>query len=219
LLWKNLPDFVPDNLSFLPICDVSGSMSGIPMEVSISLGIYLSQRNKSAFKDGFITFSKNPQLQILSGDLSHRIRQLATSHWEMNTNIKAVFELILTTAVRAKLSVDDMPTHLLIISDMQFDEAFTVNDYRNKEVYYSPTIMELIDDMYNKAGYKRPNIIFWNVRTSEGVPAKVNENNVGLVSGYSPSLMKNVLNNNLNPINQVLAILNNGRYEIVDKIL
>lgn len=117
-MWENLPNFMEGCKDrILPVCDVSGSMTGTPMEVSIALGCYISERNEGAFKDAFITFSERPELQILSGDIISRFKQLERASWGMNTNLQAVFNLILRRAKEAHLSQELMPTKLLIISD------------------------------------------------------------------------------------------------------
>jgi hypothetical protein len=227
-LWANLKDVVPPEIKFLPIPDVSGSMAGTPIEVAVSLGIYLAQRNKSAFKNGLITFSDNPTFHFLTGKtLMDNISQVSRMNWGGNTNLQGVFQLILHTAVNNKLSVEDMPTHLMIISDMQFNQCISRTGRTGRYgsgVYgaFQPTddtALEMIDKMYQEAGYTRPNIFFWNVRTSSGVPAKMDDNGVGLISGYSPNLLKSVLSGDLNPLSQVLAVLNDSRYRIVDEIL
>jgi hypothetical protein len=75
--WKALPNFVPEGKRFLPISDVSGSMSGEPMEVSVALGLYLAERNVGPFKDALITFSANPELFVLKAkDLTSRVQQI-----------------------------------------------------------------------------------------------------------------------------------------------
>ena len=117
-MWNNLPNFMEgckDRL--LPICDVSGSMTGTPMEVSVALGCYISERNEGPFKDAFITFSERPALQILSGDIISRFSQLRRANWGMNTNLQAVFDLILRRAQETHMPQELMPTKLLIISD------------------------------------------------------------------------------------------------------
>jgi hypothetical protein len=145
-----------------------------------------------------------------------------------NTDLEAVFVLILESAKRAKLSEEDMPTHLLIISDMQFDECMGKNKPSQNSwgfglsslaKRFDDTALEMIDRMYQEAGYTRPNIIFWNVRTSEGIPAKITDNGTALVSGYSPNVLSSVLSGTMNPMNQVLAILNESDYDFVDEIM
>jgi hypothetical protein len=201
--WKALPNYVSEGRKILPVCDVSGSMMGEPLEVCVSLGLYLSERNSGPFKDGFVTFSGHPTLQILSGNLASRIRQLETSKWEMNTNLEAVFNLILTKAVSVRLPEKDMPTEILILSDMQFDRCVS---------HPRASAMDMIESMYAEAGYRRPNVIFWNLRTSSGVPVKYDESGVALVSGFSPSIMKSLLGGNLTPIKMMMNVLGSERY-------
>jgi hypothetical protein len=205
LQWENLPDYIGNSgESFIPVCDVSGSMSGLPMEVSISLGIYLSERNKSSFKDAFITFSESPQLQVLRGNLTQRINQLEHADWGMNTNLEKVFKLILDTAKKNKLKQSDMPTKILIISDMEFDSCVQDGSY---------TAFEMITRMYKEAKYKLPQVVFWNVDSRQSnVPVRMNDQGVALVSGFSPSIMTNLLDGQLDPMKVMLKTVNSERY-------
>jgi hypothetical protein len=204
--WKALPNYVSEGRMILPVCDVSGSMTGEPMDVCVSLGIYLSERNIGPFKDGFITFSAKPSLQILTGNLESRIRQLKTAHWMTNTNLNAVFDLILRKSIESRLSQNDMPSDILILSDMQFDACVT-----NK----SNTAMDMIRGKYLDAGYNIPNVIFWNLRTSDGVPVKFDERGTALVSGFSPSIMKSLLGGDITPVAMMMKVLNSERYSLI----
>jgi len=206
--WNNLPDYVGEG-SFLPMCDTSGSMIGLPMEMSISLGVYLSERNKSIFKDAFLTFSEKPELQVLKGNVADRFRQLRGAHWEMNTNLLAAFELILNKAKDAGLPQSDMPDTILIISDMEFDPA-----------WMGKTNYETIQMMYENAGYVAPKIAFWNVKGREGnVPVNAKAPNVALISGASPAIVKNVLaGKDFTPQGIMLETLNSDRYKALGNL-
>ena len=205
--WKALPDYMPKGKKILPICDVSGSMSGDPILVCLSLGIYLSERNIGPFQNGFITFSNHPVLQILKGStLYDKCRELNHAQWDMNTNLEATFKLILDQAKRYSLPQDTLPDSLVIISDMQFDRCVREpND----------SSMEMIRRMYSEAGYNLPNIYFWNVRTSQGVPVKFDEKGTALISGYSPSIMKSFLEGDIDPIRIMEKTLLSERYDKV----
>jgi hypothetical protein len=205
--WNNLIDYMADsNERIIPVCDISGSMTGMPMNVSVSLGVYISERNKSIFKDAFITFSASPSMQYLKGSLYERIRQLQSAEWGMNTNLEAVYRLILSKAVKNKISEDEMPTKILIISDMEFDQCA-----RNG----SDSAMKMITRMYSEAGYKMPEIIFWNVNGRLGnVPANFKQKGVGLVSGFSPSILKSILAGKIDtPEGLMLRTIMSERYE------
>ena len=211
-MWNNLPNFMEGCKDrILPICDVSGSMYGTPMEVSVALGCYISERNEGPFKDAFITFSEHPKLQILSGDIISRFNQLNKASWGFNTNLQAVFDLILRRAYETNMPQELMPTKLLIISDMHFDTAC---GYKyNSE----PTNFEAIKAKYAAAGYEMPGIIFWNVNGDAGnVPVTMRDQNVGLVSGYSPSILNSVLQAKvLSPMELMLSTVNAERYSVI----
>lgn len=186
LQWKALPDFVTNGRGFMPICDVSGSMSGQPMNVSVGLGIYLAQRNRSAFKNLICTFSESPSFVDITpcGSLSQTIWMVKSMPWGMNTNLEKVFTTMLQLAKREKVAPEDMPESLLIISDMQFDQCVMANQ----------TAMKMIREKYEAAGYQMPGIVFWNVNAHKGQsPVQQHESGAALVSGFSPSIMTAVL--------------------------
>ena len=210
LQWNALPNYMEKSQEkILPVCDVSGSMLGLPMDISISLGIYISERNNSIFKDGFVTFSETPQLQYLKGSLVERMRQLQNAAWGQNTDLQKVFDVILSKATEGKITQEDMPTKILIISDMEFDEACS-----NK------TNFQVVKQKYEEAGYKLPSIIFWNVNGRiKNIPVMINDNNVALVSGASPSILKSVLKGSISPIQTLLDTLNAERYKIIENFI
>ena len=210
--WKSLKNYLPAEKDYrlLPICDVSGSMSGEPMLVSVSLGLYVSERNNGTFKDAFITFSENPKLQYLTGSIIDRFMQLETSEWGMNTNLYKTFELILNTAIQNKLSNEDIPNILLIISDMEFDQGVDINQ----------TLYDQIDTKFKSSGYQLPKIVFWNVRGRSGnVPVNASLKNVGLVSGFSPAILESVLScEDFTPLGIMNKTISNPTYSFIDKI-
>jgi hypothetical protein len=223
--WKALPNYMEGSTELvLPLVDVSGSMDcsvgGNPnltcMEVAISLGMYISERNEGAFKDMFMTFSSNPEIQKLMGPLSDRYNQLARAKWGMSTNLEAAFKTILNQAVKFGVPQEEMPTKILILSDMEFDSA-TSSGWGN-ESDWNPSAMSMIDEMYTNAGYVKPGIIFWNLHSNGGnFPARFDEVGTALISGFSPSILKSVLNNpnSLTPVNIMNETVHSERYEPV----
>jgi hypothetical protein len=221
--WKALPNWMEgSNELILPMVDVSGSMScnvsGNPnltcMDVAISLGMYISERNEGSFKDMFMTFSSNPQIQKLLGPLSDRHRQLARADWGMSTDLEEAFKTLLRQAIKFNVSQDEMPTKVLILSDMEFNQA--TGDNWNNDSDWNPTAIEMIDKMYNEAGYRRPGVIFWNLHSNGGnFPARFDEIGTALISGFSPSILKSVLSNpdSLTPVNIMNETVNSERYE------
>ena len=207
-MWKSLPNYMEGCTErILPICDVSGSMQGTPMDVSIGLGLYISERNEGPFKDLVLTFSEEPQFHMVQGNtLSERVVNLRGANWGMNTDLGKTFFMLLDRAVAGNVAQEDMPTKLLIISDMEFDAACGIR-----------TNFDYIKDMYAQAGYQMPGIIFWNVNGRLGnVPVKTNTPNTALVSGYSPSIIRSILGGDeLSPLAVMLKTINSDRYSCI----
>ena len=207
-MWKSLPNYMEGCTErILPVCDVSGSMQGTPMDVSIGLGLYISERNEGPFKDLVLTFSEEPQFHMIQGNtLSERVVNLRGANWGMNTDLEATFRLLLKRAVDGNVPQEDMPTKLLIISDMEFDVAFAKR-----------TNFDAIKGLYEACGYEMPGIIFWNVNGRLGnVPVKTNTPNTALVSGFSPSIIRSVLGGDeLTPLAVMLKTINSDRYSCI----
>ncbi len=191
--WEALENFIGD-ANVLAMVDVSGSM-GCPagghaskstttcMEVAISLGLYVADKNKGKFKDTFLTFSGSPELLHLKGDVLQKISQMSKSAWAMNTDLVKAFEKILRVAKEGRVSQDEMPEMLLIMSDMQFDRCARFDD----------SAMKMMERKFEAAGYELPKIVFWNINAADNVPVKYDTRGVALVSGFSPAIMKAVL--------------------------
>jgi len=203
-MWDNLPDLLVDSKeTILPMIDTSGSMFGMPLTIALGLGVYLAQRNKSEFQDMFLSFSEQPELIKLQGNsIGEIMRNTQGAHWGMNTDFEAAYRLILDRAVKYDVDKDSMPTMLLVLSDMQFDES---QDSRSGQF---KTHYSWMAEEYEKAGYKLPKIVFWNLDAHFGTQARCSDENVAMVSGYSPSIMKAVLNaEEFNPISVMMEAL------------
>lgn len=211
-MWKCLPNYADTDDNALVVADVSGSMCGArgpsniaPITVCISLAIYLAERNKGIFHDKFITFSDTPSVQSLKGDtLYEKVSNLSRATWGMNTNLQSVFNVVLSTAVKAKLPASEMPTKIFIISDMEFDYCVTNN-----------TNLEVIKAKYAVSGYTLPTIIFWNVDSrNDQTPVTMDEKGTYLVSGCSPSIFEKAIKAQATtPMEMMLEVLNGPRYE------
>lgn len=187
--WEALPNFVGD-ANVLALVDVSGSMScpaGTStvscLDVAISLGLYVADKNKGKFKDTFLTFSSQPELLHLKGNIVEKINQMNKSKWEMSTDLHKALAKILSVAVDGDVPQSEMPSTLLIMSDMQFNACTRFDD----------SAMQMIKRKYKDAGYEVPQIVFWNLNARDNVPVKADASGVALVSGFSPSILKAVL--------------------------
>jgi len=214
--WESLPNWMEDsNERILPVVDVSGSMNCPAggndnlscMDVAISLGMYISERNEGNFKDAFITFSNNPQLQYLTGGLRERLNKLRRADWGMSTDLEAVFNLILNQAKTYNIPQDKMPTKIMILSDMQFNQA-TRNNLGAQS---------MVESMYEAAGYKKPDIIYWNLNSrGSNFPVEFDKDGTALVSGFSPSILKPLLGGkNMTPESIMMDTVNDERYSLI----
>jgi len=216
--WEAMENFIGD-ANVLPLVDVSGSM-GCPaggsgsksvttcMDVAISLGLYVADKNKGKFKDTFLTFSGNPELLHLKGNIVEKCQQMASSNWGMNTDLVKAMDKILSTAKNGNVPQEEMPEMLLIMSDMQFDQCARFDD----------TAMKMMSRKFEDAGYELPKIVFWNLNAKDNVPVKYDTRGVALVSGFSPAIMVAVLGGDteqFTPEAIMLKALMNPRYDLV----
>ena len=211
--WEALPNFVGD-AKILPLVDVSGSMSvgsgvtGVTcLDIAIGLGMYLSSKTSSDFKDMFMTFSTRPKIEVLKGSLQNKYKQLSRANWEMSTNLHGAFEELLRVATKGNVAPENMPDTILILSDMQFNQC----------VRHDDTALQMIRRKYKGAGYKVPNIVFWNLNSkTTGSPVKMDDKGVALVSGFSPAIMAQVLGadpDEFTPLAMMLKTIMSERYD------
>ena len=210
--WKALPDYLNgDQSGILVMSDVSGSMNAPvsgsirAIDISVALGLYISERQTGPFKDLVLTFSETPTFhKVVGTGIVNRIKNLSRSAWGMSTDLAAAFKLILDTAVANQVPAEDMPHTLLILSDMEFDYCGRITNFQYMEA------------LYEKAGYVVPKIVFWNLNSrSRNVPVRAGEHGVALVSGFSPSLMKSILlGENMTPESVMLSTVSNPRYDV-----
>ncbi len=204
--WENLPDYT-DGKNAIVMADVSGSMMGRPMSVSVSLALYFAERNKGAFKGYFMTFSESPQLVKVQGDnLAKRLASIEKSRWGMNTDLSKAFRAILAAA---KQSNEAPPEVLYVISDMEFDAA-TSSGWSNPTA--QDTVFQTAKRDFAQAGYQLPHVVFWNVDArNQQVPATILDGQVSLVSGCSPTIF-GVAVQGKSPMDVVYDVVNSDRY-------
>ena len=206
--WEAMHDFGGDE-NALAVIDTSGSMycdgKPIPAAVALSLGLYFAEHNKGVFSNYFIEFSEKPQLIEIKGKtFVDRLRYVTTFCKVADTNLEAVFDLILKTAVKNHVRQEELPAKLIMISDMEFNACV-----HNA----SETNFENARKKYEDAGYRLPEIIFWNVASrNRQQPVKQNEQGVALISGATPRIFSMVAGGNLSPYTFMMEILESERY-------
>jgi hypothetical protein len=201
--WDGLKDFYNGRQeNGLAIVDVSGSMVGTPMEAAVSMGAYIADKAHGPFANHFITFSSVPELVEFEGvDIVDKMNRCIKADWGMNTNLKAVFNMLLRIAISQQISSQDMPERLYIFSDMEFDNCITFDDYYHRnwcDEYTLESVEEINSDLekikkqWKVYGYKLPQVIFWNLNARQNRIPAIGEG-FSYVSGFSPSMIECIL--------------------------
>ncbi|KAI4336528.1 hypothetical protein L6164_015044 [Bauhinia variegata] len=212
LQWKRMVDDMLKKgklKNCLAICDVSGSMSGIPMEVSVALGVLVSELSEEPWKGKVITFSANPELHFIEGDdLWSKTGLVRRMKWGMNTDFQKVFDLILEVATNGNLKEEQMIKRVMVLSDMEFDQA-SANPWE--------TDYQAITRKYREKGYGSavPELVFWNLRDSRATPTPATQPGVALVGGFSKNLLNLFLDNDghINPEAAMEAAISGQEYQ------
>lgn len=215
--WDNLPNYYGDNVeNGIAVVDVSGSMSGVPMEAAVSMGAYIADKAHGPFANHFITFSGNPELVKFEGaDITDKLVRCIGAKWGANTNIEAVFDMLLKTAMKKSVNPEDMPSRVYIFSDMEFDECVTSNSSRSGWGFgmNRDSIQTLFEAMKTKwacCGYKMPSCVFWNLNAcNNNIPAI--GDGFSYVSGFSPVMIQQILSGK-DGLDLILEKLDSERY-------
>lgn len=212
------------------VADGSGSMyshtvkrsSVMPIEICDGLAIYFAGLLKGAFHNKAITFSGSPRFIDLNAgkNLKEKLEIMMAYNEVANTNIEAVFDLLLNLAMRENVPAGELPSQVLIISDMEFDQASAPWGFGSGGTVwspYTPLLFQQIEQRYRKAGYRMPRLIFWNVcgRTNT-VPKMENERGLCLISGFSQNAAKIAADREeTDPYESLLRVLDGPRYRKV----
>lgn len=189
-MWEQQKDVLNGyDKNILVMADTSGSMEWngckpYPINSSIGLALYIAERNKGAFKDYYMTFSSRPLLQKVTGnDIVSKVKNVREI--VQDTNIDKAFELLLNTAKENNISKEEMPSHIIILSDMEFDVGVYSKNGTNFDGWKKA---------FKESNYEMPKIIFWNLATrTNGFPTTKFENDVAMISGFSTSILENLL--------------------------
>jgi len=215
--FEALPNYMEgegENENIMVISDTSGSMQTIvggsvsAYNVSVGLALYCSSkmRKDSPFYKRFIAFcSEGSFKDWRKMSFSEALHDRNIFNGAVgSTRIDKALNLLLETAVRREIPQDLMPTTLLIVSDMQFHQGSRTND----------TEVETCLKEWDAAGYNRPKVVYWNTNGYEGQQATDGMMNVGLISGFSPSILKSLLGgSDFSPTGVMLRTLE--KYEVI----
>ena len=215
--WDNLADYF-DGASLNALCmvDTSGSMTCgsadvKPIDVAVSLGLYCAEKARGPFAGHYISFSSRPQLIECTGvDFCDKVHRIVSTNLCQNTNIEAAFDMVLNTAIRNHVPQDDMPKNIIVISDMEFDQA---RDYSVRH-QSNTTLMENIARKWQNSGYQMPHLIYWNVNARTNNIPMLGKDAISFVSGFSPSIFQTIMSGKTG-YDLMMECLNKERYAVI----
>ncbi|MBR6184641.1 MAG: DUF2828 family protein [Clostridia bacterium] len=211
-LWDWLPGAI-GSANAISVVDTSGSMYCargplMPALISQAMGLYCAERCPGLFHNCLITFESTPHLVEIHGEtLQDKLRYLGTLPWGMSTNLEAVFDLILYTAVENGAKQEEMPAVLYIFSDMEFNRAVRDPD---------KTVYEACRAKFEDCGYRMPAVVFHNVNSWQTqTPVTARTKGAALQSGAAVHALKEKFDGNITPMDNMLRVLNAARYSMI----
>ena len=219
--WDNLTDYFNGSVfNGIAVVDTSGSMTGIlrrkgpaPIDVAISLGLYCAEKNKGPFAGHYISFASKPKLIKTEGvDFCDKVARIYKTNLCDNTNIEAVFNLMLKTIIRNDVKKEDIPQNVIIISDMEFDAA---QDYYTRRMSDGiETLLEGVAEKWAAYGLELPHLIFWNVDARQNNIPMIGNGRISYVSGFSPSIFETIMSGKTG-YELMMEKLNDERYSMI----
>jgi len=195
--------------NLIPMMDVSGSMSGVPMDVSIGLGLFLValQKKCGLERQIAISFTDIPRVfDFTDMELYKQIEFLRT-HVGYGTNFESAIDLILNAIKESGEHKD-----LIVFTDGQFNQMNIVNVKDNWETCHQ----RILKKVANLKLQEVPNIIYWNLRVNTpGVQATCDQVGVQLLQGYSPAIMKFALYGSDETKNEITIVDDEGVENVI----
>jgi len=211
-LWDHLPGAI-GSANAISVVDTSGSMYCscgplMPALISQAMGLYCAERCEGVFHNHLITFESTPHLvEVHGATLRDKLKYIGNLPWGGSTNLEAVFDLILDTAVKSRAKQAEMPRVLYIFSDMEFNCAM-----RNAD----KTVYENARERFEAAGYQMPAVVFHNVNSWQmQAPVTAHTRGTALTSGASTHALGHKFDGNVTPMAHMLRVLNSERYAMI----
>ena len=209
--WKAIKEKTGKFNRIVPLSDFSGSMEGIPLLVSMAIGLLIAETTDGAFRNKLITFDTNPELLSFSedADLFKKTYQCSTARWGGSTNFEKAYELVLETLIENKVPVGEEPKDLLVLTDMGWNQATSGHPFH----------LDNLKKKFREAGgWEVPRVIIWNLREQfKQYQATEKTPGVVVISGWHPSVIKRIRDgvNITTPYDGLRAVLDDERYDAV----
>lgn len=200
--FDNLIQNVKKNTSFKEnvwcALDTSGSMTWkynnsnvTPYDVCSSLGVFFSTLNEGAFHKQVIMFDTTSYVKQLRGDFCQMMRQLPKNAMGGTNFLSVVKRIVKIRKDNPSIPLEDYPTTLLVVSDMQFNATGGVdtNYERCKTMLLEVFPQEFVDNF---------KFVWWNViTTTRDFPSRINDGGTFLLSGFDGSVISLLLGEEL----------------------
>lgn len=191
-------DGVPITGNVLCALDTSGSMTWVeldksgtqPIDVCMSLGIYFSELNKGGFHNVVASFDDTSSLLTINGTFTDKWFQLDREcHGYGSTNFQSIIDLLVETRQKhPEIKLEDYPTTLLVVSDMQFNccGSETSNYQRAMDKLSKEFPKEFVDNF---------KIIWWNCtsRPTQDFPSTMEDGGTYFFSGFDGAVISFLL--------------------------
>ena len=208
--WKALPNYVGDGANVMVMADVSGSMMGRPMETSIGLAAYFAQHNHGPFEGLFLTFTDIPRyIHVRSDDKLYTMINKVRQNVGYNTDLNRAFNLILDTALENRVSQEDLPRALVVVSDMEIDSYVR---------FHGLDFVKTWRERFKAYGYELPQLVLWNVEArNDTFLTKMATKGVTFLSGQSASTFRSLIDtlNCKSAYEAMVKVLMNPAYDVV----
>jgi len=224
----------------IAMCDFSGSMSGLPLQVSRALGFLISEVTTDSFKNTMLTFDSSPKLVKIPeySNIFQKVQWLkehSNYGQGVSTDFQKAMDLILENLVKNRVPPGEEPENIIVLTDMAWDAACGSNEessYSGNSYKYNvktkpwQTHIEMIRECFKTLGetmwlkgYKVPRIVVWNLSsTCQDIHAKANEDGVVVLSGWSPALFKVLVAKGVEiqtPLTALRYLLDDPMYDLV----
>jgi hypothetical protein len=225
LQFDNLKNILNANERAIVMADFSGSMSSTivagsttAFDVSFALALYISSRmpKDSYFYKKFMAYSMDCKLVDWNGmKFSDAVRVVPTIPGIVgfNTDIATALKTLRLAAANS-VTKEDIPSTLIIVSDMQFDHDY--GSIGNGQIpitaacRYDESVVEAEMQLWEQNGMKRPKIIFWNTAGYAGQQTQMNNKHVAMISGFSPQMLSIILKEfDYTPYKAMMKVLEN----------
>lgn len=177
------------------LADFSGSMEGLPMLISMALGILISEKTAPAFRNRLISFDTKPAWIEFNEDdsLFKKVKKCHSAPWGGSTNFEAAYELVLQRMIAERVEAGSEPDDLVVLTDMGWNQA--TGGYAFHLDTLKAKFKAAGEELWGEGkGWKVPRVIIWNLREEfKQYQATEKTPGVVMISGWHPSVLKRLI--------------------------